>query len=127
MLWSLILLLLLLWLLFLIIAIITIAIFHLCYHRNSIYCYSYHTYLLNGWLRKKCLYLELFWSAFSRIRAEYGEIRFISPYLVRMRKNVDQNGSEYKHFSRSGWQVFAIRERAIQQSRQECCYYYFSM
>ena len=50
-----------------------------------------------------CLYLELFWSAFSRIRAEYGEIRFVSPYLVRMRKNADQNGSEYKHFSRSGW------------------------
>ena len=26
-------------------------------------------------LRKKCPYLELFWSAFSRIRSEYGEIR----------------------------------------------------
>ena len=26
-------------------------------------------------LRKKCTYLELFWSAFSRIRTEYGEIR----------------------------------------------------
>ena len=25
-------------------------------------------------LRKKCTYLELFWSAFSRIRTEYGEI-----------------------------------------------------
>ena len=25
-------------------------------------------------LRKKCLYSELFWSAFSRIRTEYGEI-----------------------------------------------------
>ena len=52
-------------------------------------------------LRKKCPYSELFWSAFSCIRTEYGEIRSISPYSVRMRENVDQNNSEYGHFSRS--------------------------
>ena len=43
-------------------------------------------------LRKKCPYLELFWSAFSRILTEY---------LLRMRENADQNNSEYGHFSRS--------------------------
>ena len=52
-------------------------------------------------LRKKCPYLELFWSVFPRIRTEYGEIRSIFPYSVRMRKNTDQNNSEYGHFSRS--------------------------
>ena len=52
-------------------------------------------------LRKKCPYSELFWSAFSSIRTEYGEIRSISPYSVRMRENADQNNSEYVHFSRS--------------------------
>ena len=52
-------------------------------------------------LREKCPYSELFWSAFSRIRTEYGEIRSISPYSVRMRENTDQNNSEYGHFSRS--------------------------
>ena len=52
-------------------------------------------------LRKKCLYSELFWSAFSRFRTEYGEILRISPYLVRMRKNTDQYNSEYGLFSRS--------------------------
>ena len=52
-------------------------------------------------LRKKCPYLELFWSAFSRIRTECGEIRSISPYSVRMRENADQNNSGYRHFSRS--------------------------
>ena len=31
-----------------------------------------------------------FWSAFSRIRTEYGEILRISPYSVRMRENTDQ-------------------------------------
>ena len=31
-----------------------------------------------------------FWSEFSRIRTEYGEIRSISPYLVLMRENTDQ-------------------------------------
>ena len=40
---------------------------------------------------KSVLYSELFRSAFSRIRAEYGEIRSISPYSDRMRENVDQN------------------------------------
>ena len=42
-------------------------------------------------LREKCPYLELFWSAFSRIRTEYREIRSTSPYPVQMRKNADQN------------------------------------
>ena len=50
-------------------------------------------------LRKKCPYSELFWSAFSRIRTEYGEILRISPYSVRMQENTDQNNSEYGHFS----------------------------
>ena len=52
-------------------------------------------------LRKKSSYSELFWSAFSGIRTEYGKIRSISPYSVRMRENADQNNSEYGHFSRS--------------------------
>ena len=42
-----------------------------------------------------------FWSVFSRIRTECGEIRSISPYSVRMRDNTDQKNSEYGHFSRS--------------------------
>ena len=49
--------------------------------------------------RKKRPYSELFWSAFSRIRTDYGEIRRISPYSVQIRKNADQNNSEYRHFS----------------------------
>ena len=42
-------------------------------------------------LREKCPYLELFLSAFTCIRTEYGEILRISPYSVRMREKVDQN------------------------------------
>ena len=67
-------------------------------------------------LRKMCLYSELFWSAFSRIWTEYGEIRSISPYSVRMPKNADQNNSKYglqkcaqdpaKHL---GWSFLAKR------------------
>ena len=52
-------------------------------------------------LRKKCSYLELFWSAFSRIWTEYVETQSISTYSVGMRENTDQNNSEYEHFSRS--------------------------
>ena len=55
----------------------------------------------NNTLRKKCRYTELFWSAFSRIWTEYGEILRISPYSVRMRENADQNNSEYGHFLRN--------------------------
>ena len=47
-------------------------------------------------LREKCPYSELFWSVFSRIRTEYGEI-----YSVRMQENTDQNNSEYGHFLHS--------------------------
>ena len=46
-------------------------------------------------LRKKCPYSKLFWSVFSRIWTEYGEILCISPYSVQMRENADQNNSEY--------------------------------
>ena len=59
-------------------------------------------------LREKCLYSKLFLSAFSCIRTEYGEIRSISPYLVRMRENADQNNSENGHFLRSVWLLFFI-------------------
>ena len=51
-------------------------------------------------LSKKCPYLELFWSGFSRIRTESGEIRSISPQSIRMRENADQNNSKCGHFSR---------------------------
>ena len=53
-------------------------------------------------LREKCLYSELFWSAFSCIWTEYGEGLRISPYSARMRENADQNSLEYKHFLRTG-------------------------
>ena len=49
-------------------------------------------------LRKKCPYLELFWSAFSHIWTEYGEIQSISPYSVWMWENANQSNSEYRHF-----------------------------
>ena len=50
-----------------------------------------------------CLYSELFWSAFSRIWTEYGEIWSISPYSAQMRENTNQSNSEYGHFLRSAF------------------------
>ena len=41
---------------------------------------------MNGTLRKKCPYSELFWTLYS----------------VQMWENADCNNSEYGHFSRSG-------------------------
>ena len=50
---------------------------------------------INTILRKKCPYSELFWSVFSRILTEYGEIQSISLHLFEIRENEDQNNSEY--------------------------------
>ena len=52
-------------------------------------------------MREKYPYLELFCSVFSRIRTEYGEIRSISQYSVRMRENMDQKIYDYGLFLRS--------------------------
>ena len=46
-------------------------------------------------LPEKCQIRSFFWSVFSRIRSEYGEIRRISPYSVRMRENTDQKKTPY--------------------------------
>ena len=74
----------------------------LCFKCFTFISHSYFTLIFRYFtLRKKCSYPELFWSAFSCIRTEYGEIRSISPYSVQMQENADQNNSEYEHFSRS--------------------------
>ena len=51
-------------------------------------------------LRKKYPSFEFFWTSFSRISTEYGDLLCRSPYSVRIRKNTDQKKSEYEHFSR---------------------------
>ena len=68
-------------------------------------------------LRTKCPYLELFWSIFSRIRSEYGEILCISPCSVRMRRNADQNNSEYGYFLRG------VKDK---QKQDYYCYFRFN-
>ena len=45
-------------------------------------------------LREKRLYSKFFWSVFSCIQTDYGEILPISPYSVRMRENTDRKNSE---------------------------------
>ena len=69
-------------------------------------------------LHKKCPYLELFWSVFSHIWTEYGEIRSISPYSARMRESTDQNNSEYGHFLRS---VSSERTPNFHSVSRRCC------
>ena len=59
-------------------------------------------------LREKCPYSDLFWSAFSRLRTEYGEILGISPYSVQMREKADQNNFKYGHFLRSDYLLSTI-------------------
>ena len=71
-------------------------------------------------LRKRYPYSELFWSSFSRIRTEYGEIQSISPYSVQMSENAAQNNSEYGHFSRSDCVLNEIISLDSSKSDQEC-------
>ena len=56
-------------------------------------------------LSKKCSYSGFFWSVFSRIRDEYGEMPNISPHSIRMRENMDRKNVEFGQFSRSGRQT----------------------
>ena len=63
--------------------------------------FFHNTYCFFKSLSEKCPYSELLWSVFSRIRTEYREMRSISPYLVQLRENKDQNNSEYGHVLRS--------------------------
>ena len=49
----------------------------------------------------KCPYSEDFWSIFSRIQTEYGDLLRKCPYAVQMRENTDQKNSEYGHYLRS--------------------------
>ena len=70
------------------------------------------TYLL----RENFPYSHLFWSVFCCIRTEYGEIFRISPYSVWMRKNTDQNNSEYRNYLRSDSSVMKFpNKRELQE------------
>ena len=51
-------------------------------------------------LRQKCLHSQFFWSIFSLIRNEYGEMWNISRYSAQMRRNTDQENSEHGQFWR---------------------------
>ena len=61
-------------------------------------------------LLEKCPYLEFSWSLYSRIRAEYGDLRSKSPYSVRMQEYTDQKNSEYGHFLRPISQLIIFAE-----------------
>ena len=57
--------------------------------------------LKNYALREQFPYSELFWSVFSRIRIECGNILRISPYSVRIREKTNQNNSTQGDILRS--------------------------
>ena len=59
------------------------------------YCFSVTAFVPCRSLHYKCRYLEFFWSVFSCIRSEYGNLQSKSPYLVPMWENADQKNSEY--------------------------------
>ena len=44
---------------------------------------------------------SFFWSVFSRIRTQYGNLWSKSAYSIRIRENTNQKNSVFGHFSRS--------------------------
>ena len=56
--------------------------------------FSYHNCVKSAQIRR------FFWSVFSHIRTEYGEILRTSPYSVRMREIWTRKNSAFGHFSR---------------------------
>ena len=55
---------------------------------------------------EKCPNLVFFWSVFSGILTKYREILCMSPYSPQMRESMDQENTEYGHFSRGLSSVF---------------------
>ena len=66
---------------------------------------------------------SFFWSVFSRVRTEYGEILRISPYSVRMRENTDQKKLRiWTHFT----QWFPSFLELVITNQRAASYYYDS-
>ena len=65
------------------------------FHVNSVF--KGFSYYLS--LSKMCANTEFFWSIFSRIWTEYGDLFHWSPYSVQMRKNTDQKNSVFGRYS----------------------------
>ena len=63
-------------------------------------------------LRKKWLYSELLWSAYSRIRTDTLYLSVFSPYAGKL----DQDNSEYGHFSPSDMLIKFLKTTPIYQS-----------
>ena len=72
---------------------------------------------LQSSLREKCPYSEFFWSVFSRIWTEYGEILLIG----RMRENMDQKNSEYGRFLHTAF-VFSL----LYECTSKLCFEHYS-
>ena len=70
----------------------------------------------------QCPNAEVFWSVFSHIRTEYGEIRSISPYSVRMRENMDQKKTRYLDTFHA---VFLLAKYPDFLSYLSLCYFFF--
>ena len=82
-------------------------LFSSCYSRFPLWWnfwlfYSQWKFSLKLTLREKCPYLKFFWSAFSRIRTEYGK--------TRMRENKGQKNSKYGRFPCSEIYSFCLMQ-----------------
>ena len=67
----------------------------------------------------------LFWSRFSRIWTEYGDLKSKHPYSVQMRENTDQKNTEYGHFSRNVFFVLFLELKIIKAVIARSLYKYF--
>ena len=50
------------------------------YGKNVVFNNIFSQDIVTKWLRKECPYSKFFWSVFSRILTEYGDLRSKSPY-----------------------------------------------
>ena len=79
---------------------------------ECIYLFNFLSYLLH----EKYPYSEFFWSIFSRIWIEYGEMRNISPYTVPMRENARKLPI---HFSRNDCDGYYSKQTNLKQLREK--------
>ena len=69
------------------------------YHIEPCICILFfHVNVPEFTMCEKCPNTEFFWSVFSRIWTEYGDLLYISPYSVQMWENKDQKNSVFGQF-----------------------------
>ena len=70
-------------------------------------------------MREKCPNTEFFWSVFSRIWTEYGDLLLKSPYSAQMWENTYQKKLHIGHFSHSEYNQYNLESGTVTKRKKQ--------